>query len=131
MKNEIKDTIMKDLTLNYNRESNIYHMSWTGITKLDDIKWLWGEMYDRFDLEGGKHRFLLDGSNAYFDETISGCQKLARYFSEDADFLYKSRMAIVASTPHSIARVMYVINNVKGIHMKVFSTLNAANQWLM
>ncbi|MFV0522598.1 MAG: hypothetical protein ACK5MI_09280 [Mangrovibacterium sp.] len=121
---------MKNLTFVYNDRENFYQIKWEGVTKIEDIQRAWNKVLDEFDLQGGKHSFLVDNSEVHYDETTSRCLELAQFYN-NTDIFGDSRIAMVATTPHSTARLFYIVKNLKGVEMKVFSTLSAAKEWLM
>ncbi|MFV0365147.1 MAG: hypothetical protein ACK5JS_01410 [Mangrovibacterium sp.] len=122
---------MLDLNFTYNPDENFYRIKWEGETKLEQIEKFWEELKEEYELNGGEHLFLVDNTTVHYEESTQRCRLHARFYEKNPAIFKDSKIAIVVTTPHSTARLFYIVNNVKTAEIKIFSTISATKAWLV
>ncbi len=122
---------MKNLACVYDKGDNIFQIKWEGKTKFKEVEEAWSKLLDDFNLEGSEYHFLIDSSDVFFDETTDQCLAFAAFCDSRLDIFSNSKMAVVATTPHATARLFYIVKKLKMVKMRIFSTPNAAKEWLV
>lgn len=122
---------MKDLNIRYDNNDKLYQLNWTGSTKTKDVKLVFLQLMRSYHLRGEGYLLLIDNSEAHYEEPISSCLKIAQFCNETPAVFAQSKVAVVTKRPHATALLFYIEKHLANTQMKVFSSLNAAKQWLI
>ncbi|MCH8557706.1 MAG: STAS/SEC14 domain-containing protein [Balneolia bacterium] len=106
----------------------------SGVIARDEVGKAWRELLEDEDFVNNKFNLLTDYRGAEFTFSVEDTEPIDEFLHSIKHVLKGKRQAVIADSPFPTALSMLYANKLNkeiGFHVKVFSTREAAIEWLL